>query len=112
MSQTDLCSTLNLTNIEKIICKSLESTPLTANLLYKLFLYIQPKLPLLTINFQSLFKNNIIKIVFFNAVLQHLSSFIFFSILLIILLVTKTIKLNTFLGLIFISLFLANLFTN
>ena len=98
----DLCSSLGLTDIEKIICESLEKDPLTANLLYKLFLRLEPKLPVITNGIEGIIKNNAIRIALRNAIMQQLPWLIGFFLIILTLLFTKTISIYAF-GMLFIA---------
>lgn len=81
----DFCSELGLTGIDETICKSIESKPLTLNLLYKLFEIFEPQLPILMTGIENILKTNIIKIVIYSIILQQIPWLMSFCLIIIIL---------------------------
>jgi len=102
MSKQDLCSLFNLSGIEATICKTLENTPITANLLYKLFEMVEPKVPLLISGIEEILKKNATKIFIYDTIMQQLPWLISFLILITILWFNKTISIYLYM-ILFIS---------
>ncbi len=92
MSATDFCSTLNLSGAELAVCQAFEKTPITINLLYKMFEFVEPKLPILTNGIEHTVKKNTIDIFVKNTILQQLPWFLSFIMLVVVLRVLKVIS--------------------
>ena len=99
----DLCSSLGLSGMGLAVCQSLEKTPLTANLVYKILERIEPKFPILTDNLEDIIQNNLVKIIVQNAILQQIPWLLGFLLITLSLLITKTITISAFILLLIIA---------
>ena len=104
MSQSDFCSLLNLTDLEKSICQSLEKTPITANMLYQIFETVEPKFPILTTGIDGIIQKYTTKTFIRDGIFQQLPWLITFFILILMLAIIGVIPVSIFVILLIISI--------
>ena len=94
MSDTDFCSLINLSGLEKTICQTLEKS-ITPNVLQHIFSLIEPKLLLLTNGIEQIIQRNAIKIFLYDTIILQLPWLITFFILVFVLWISGVIKGDT-----------------
>ena len=99
----DLCSKFGLSGLELSICKSMEKAPLTANLVYKLFSRIEPKLPVLADGIKDIVQGGVVKIIIQYSLLQQIPWLIGYILIALVLISTQVITTSIFILLILIA---------